>query len=172
MATKVNIDDILDLNQIDYNVNTIDSLSLKMTRKDELNLALESMYFGFRAMTYRPDQRLAQLGLARVHHRLLYFIARHPHCSINELLQIMHISKQYLNRPLRQMIEQGYILQQTDGADRRVRRLDLTAKGGELEYELTEVQRKRFNKVFRKAGPVKEKHWREVMALLGEQIEF
>ena len=172
MAIKVNIDDILDLNQIDYNVNNIDSLNLKMTRKDELNLALESMYFGFRAMTYRPDQRLAQLGLARVHHRLLYFIARHPHCSINELLQTMRISKQYLHRPLRQLIEKGYIVQQTDSTDRRIRRLDLSVSGKKLEFELTEAQRKRFDKVFRKAGPVKEKHWREVMALLGEQIEF
>ena len=61
MALKVNMGDILYLNQLDYNVNNIDSLYLTMTRKDELNLALESMYFGFRAMTYRPDQRLGEL---------------------------------------------------------------------------------------------------------------
>ena len=103
-----------------------------MSRQDELNLALESMHFGFRAMTYRPDQRLAQLGLARVHHRLLYFVARHPGCSINELLQIMRVTKQYLNRPLRSMIDTGYIRQRTDRDDRRVRRLTLTTKGRKL----------------------------------------
>ena len=143
-----------------------------MNRQDELNLALESMHFGFRAMTYKPDQRLAQLGLARIHHRLLYFVARHPACSINELLQIMRITKQYLNRPLRQMIDRGYIRQKTDPVDRRVRRLELTAKGRKLEHELTEVQRERFAEIFRQAGPVAEKHWRDVMALLGNQIEF
>ncbi|MCP4387869.1 MAG: MarR family transcriptional regulator, partial [Gammaproteobacteria bacterium] len=37
-------------------------------REQELNQALESMHFGFRAMTYQPDQRLAQLGFARIHH--------------------------------------------------------------------------------------------------------
>ena len=143
-----------------------------MTRQDELNLALESMHFGFRAMTYKPDKRLAELGLSRIHHRLLYFNARHPGCSINELLQVMHISKQYLNRPLRQMIEKGYIRQRTDSGDRRVRRLDLTAKGKKLEYELTEAQRERFADIFSQAGPAREKHWREVMALLSAQIEF
>jgi DNA-binding MarR family transcriptional regulator len=143
-----------------------------MNRQDELNLALESMHFGFRAMTYKPDQRLAELGLARVHHRLLYFVARQPGCSINELLGTMRISKQYLNRPLRQMIDLGYIAQRTDSSDRRVRRLTLSARGKKLEYELTEVQRRRFAEIFKQTGPTAEKHWRQVMALLSEQIDF
>ena len=143
-----------------------------MKRQDELNLALESMHFGFRAMTFKPDQRLAQLGLSRVHHRPLYFVARKPGCSINALLQVMRITKQYLHRPLKQMIELGYIRQTTDSEDRRVRRLWLTDRGKKLEYELTEAQRQRFAEIFAKVGPVKEKHWREVMALLSEQIDF
>ena len=141
-------------------------------RQDQLNLALESMHFGFRAMVYKPDERLAQLGLSRIHHRLLYFIGRNPVCSINELLQIMRITKQYLHRPLRQMIELGYIEQTTDHRDRRVKRLELSTSGKKLEYELTEVQRRRFADIFKQAGPVAEQHWREVMQLLGEQIEF
>jgi len=143
-----------------------------MNRQDELNQALESMHFGFRAMTYKPDQRLAELGLARVHHRLLYFVARHPGCSINELLGIMRITKQYLNRPLRQMIDLGYIQQRTDASDRRVRRLSLSARGKRLEHELSEVQRRRFAEIFEQVGATAERHWRRVMALLSEQIDF
>ena len=141
-------------------------------REQELNLALESMHFGFRAMTFKPDQRLAELGLARIHHRLLYFLARHPDCSINELLQIMRISKQYLHKPLKKMISQGYVSQQADPADRRIKRIQLTAKGKQLEYELTEAQRQRFAEIFKQTGPTAEKYWRQVMALLSEQIEF
>jgi len=141
-------------------------------RQDELNLALESMHFGFRAMVYKPDKRLAQLGLSRIHHRLLYFIGRNPDCSINELLQTMSITKQYLHRPLKLMIEQGYIRQTTDSRDRRIKRLQLSASGNKLEYELTETQRRRFAEIFKQAGPTAEKHWRKVMKLLGEQIEF
>jgi DNA-binding MarR family transcriptional regulator len=141
-------------------------------REQELNLALESMHFGFRAMTFKPDQRLAELGLARIHHRLLYFLARHPDCSINELLQIMRISKQYLHKPLKKMISQGYVSQQADPEDRRIKRIQLTAKGKQLEYELTEAQRQRFAEIFKQTGATAEKHWRQVMALLSEQIEF
>ncbi len=141
-------------------------------REQELNQALESMHFGFRAMTYQPDRRLAQLGFARIHHRLLYFIARHPDCSINALLQIMQVSKQYLHQPLKKLIALGYIRQKADSADRRIKRLDLTVKGRKLEFELTEVQRRRFAAIFKQAGPAAEKHWRQVMSLLSEQIEF
>ena len=141
-------------------------------REQELNLALESMHFGFRAMTYRPDQQLAQLGLARIHHRLLYFLARHPDCSVNELLRIMRISKQYLHQPLKKMIAQGYVSQLADCADRRIKRVRLTAKGKKLEFELTEVQRQRFAEIFKQTGAAAEKHWRQVMALLSKQIEF
>jgi DNA-binding MarR family transcriptional regulator len=141
-------------------------------REQELNLALESMHFGFRAMTFKPDQRLAELGLARIHHRLLYFLARHPGCSVNELLQIMRISKQYLHKPLKKMISLGYVSQQADTEDRRIKRIQLTAKGKKLEYELTGAQRQRFAEIFKQTGPTAEKHWRQVMDLLSEQIEF
>ena len=141
-------------------------------RQQELNQALESMHFGFRAMVYQPDQRLATLGLARIHHRLLYFIGRNPDCSINELLKIMGITKQYLHKPLKKLLDLGYVKQKTDAADRRIRRLRLSAKGGKLEFELSEVQRRRFAHIFEQAGPAAEKHWRQVMALLSEEIEF
>ena len=141
-------------------------------RQQELNQALESMHFGFRAMTYQPDQRLARLGLARIHHRLLYFIGRNPDCSINELLKIMGITKQYLHKPLKKLLDLGYVKQKTDAADRRIRRLRLSAKGSKLEFELSEVQRRRFAHIFEQAGPTAEKHWRQVMALLSEEIEF
>ncbi len=64
------------------------------TRDDELNRALEAMHFGFRAMTYKPDQRLAELDLTRIHHRILYFVARNPGFSVNDLLGVMRVSKQ------------------------------------------------------------------------------
>jgi DNA-binding MarR family transcriptional regulator len=141
-------------------------------RQQQLNQALEAMHFGFRAMTYQPDRRLAELGLSRVHHRVLYFIGRQPDCSVNELLEAMRVSKQYLHQPLKKMIGLGYVEQRADARDRRVRRLRLTARGSRLEYRLSEVQRRRFAEIFEQVGPQAEKHWHRVMALLGEQIEF
>ena len=137
-------------------------------REQELNRALEVMHFGFRAMVLKPDQELAQLGLSRVHHRLLYFIGRNPGCSVNELLQILRVSKQYINRPLRILRERGLVLQQADDSDRRIKRLQLTEAGSELEKRLSGYQRARFERIFAKLGPAAEQHWYQVMQHLAE----
>lgn len=135
----------------------------------ELNNALELLHFGFRALTAQPDARLAQRGYSRVHHRVLYFIGRNPGCSIKELLKIMKVSKQYLNRPLRQLVEDGLVRNQRDPEDRRVKRLQLTAEGARLEEELTGAQREQLSKVFEAAGADAEAGWRCVMALLAKR---
>ena len=77
-----------------------------------------------------------------------------------------------MHKPLKKMISQGYVSQLADTEDRRIKRIQLTDKGKQLEYELTEAQRQRFAEIFKQTGPTAEKHWRQVMALLSEQIEF
>ncbi len=141
------------------------------TREQQLNHALEAMHFGFRALVARPDQRLAELGYSRVHHRILYFIGRNSGCSVNELLAVMRVSKQYLHRPLKRLIDDGLVATTRDTRDRRIKRLSLTRAGAGLESELSGDQRKRFAAVFRQAGPQAEQGWREVMALLVQSGE-
>ncbi|VAW70935.1 hypothetical protein MNBD_GAMMA09-3924 [hydrothermal vent metagenome] len=140
-------------------------------RNDELNQALEAIHFGFRALIARPDERLAEIGYSRIHHRILYFIARNPACSMNELLSVMGVSKQYLNRPLRQLTQDGYINVVVDTVDKRVRRVKLSRQGEKLEFELSEDQRVRFDAVFEAAGPRAEAGWRKVMQLLAASVD-
>lgn len=138
----------------------------EQSRTDELNDALEAIHFGFRALIAKPDARLAEIAFSRVHHRILYFIARYPECSVNELLDVMGVSKQYLNRPLRQLTEATYVDVSVDSHDKRVKRIKLSEAGIKLEFELSEDQRRRFEKVFKQAGPHAEAGWRKVMALM------
>jgi DNA-binding MarR family transcriptional regulator len=139
------------------------------TREDELNLALEAMYYGFRNMVKNPDQHLEHLGYSRVHHRILYFVGRNPQCSLNELLNTMKVSKQYLNRPIKQLMQDGYLLQSIDPFDRRIRRLQLSEQGTELEQAISGEQRRRFGQIFQQVGPEAEKNWHQVMQLLAEE---
>ena len=131
-----------------------------------LNEALEALHFGFRALTASPDARLAELGYSRVHHRVLYFIGRNPGCSVNELLAVMKVSKQYLHRPLKRLVDDGWVMAVQDESDRRIKRLSLTPKGAALENRLTGEQRRHVAEAFSRAGPEAEQGWRRVMALL------
>lgn len=139
------------------------------TNDDKLNQALEAMYFGFRAIIAKPDQLLSTLSLSRVHHRILYFIARNPHLNVKELLAKLDVTKQYVHLPMRKLIEDGYILTKPDEKDRRIKRLSLTLKGEALEESLSGIQRNQFEHVFAKVGQEAEVHWRLVMETLIEE---
>jgi DNA-binding MarR family transcriptional regulator len=122
-------------------------------REEELRLAIEMLFFAYRDFTAEPDQILAQYGFGRAHHRVIYFVGRHPGITVSELLAILAITKQSLSRVLGQLVAEAFISQRPGERDRRQRLLDLTEKGRELEHRLTENQRKRFARAFREAGP-------------------
>ncbi|HEY9660232.1 MAG TPA: MarR family transcriptional regulator [Allocoleopsis sp.] len=137
-------------------------------REQELNRALEALHFAFRAVVAKPDALLAEQGLSRVHHRILYFIGRHPGLSVNELLVLLGVSKQSLNAPLRQLTKLALIEAKADPGDRRIKRLTLTDEGLGLERELSGDQRQRFARAFEMVGQEGEITWHQIMKLLAE----
>ncbi|MBW4466664.1 MAG: MarR family transcriptional regulator [Pegethrix bostrychoides GSE-TBD4-15B] len=145
-----------------------DLSSLPSERERELNEALEALHFAFRAVVAKPDAILAERGLSRVHHRILYFIGRKPGLSVNELLATLGVSKQSLNSPLRQLTELELVESNFDTTDRRIKRLVLTPSGLRLERQLSGDQRQRFARVFEAVGLEGETAWRQVMHLLAE----
>jgi len=137
-------------------------------REAELNRALEALFHAFNAVVARPDAMLAEQGLSRVHHRILYFVGRNPGLSVNDLLTILNVTKQSLNGPMRQLTELGHVRAEADARDRRVKRLSLTEAGQALEASLSGDQRARFERVFAQVGLEDEQAWRRVMARLAD----
>jgi DNA-binding MarR family transcriptional regulator len=140
--------------------------NLLFLREEELRQAIELLFFAYRDFTAEPDQLLAEQGLGRAHHRVIYFIGRHPGITVSELLAILAITKQSLARVLSQLIAQGYVVQTPGMRDRRQRLLELTAKGIALERQLTEKQRQRVARAYREAGPQAVEGFRKVMVEL------
>lgn len=132
-------------------------------RAAALRLAIERLYFGYRAFTAPPDRILDRRGLGRVHHRILYFVGRNPRISVNALLGILDVSKQALHAPLRQLVEKRLVVVDTAEHDRRVRQLALTATGRKLEAQLTSTQMRQLQAVFEQAGADAEAGWHQVM---------
>ena len=140
-----------------------------LKRQSELRDAIELLYFGYRSFTDRADRILEKRGLGRVHHRILYFIGRRPGLSVGGLLEVLAVTKQALNAPLRQLIQMGLVVQVAGESDRRVRSLRLTGTGEALEAELSGVQMDQLGETFGGAGEGAEAGWRLVMAGLAKQ---
>lgn len=149
------------------NVNMIDQNN--PARDAQLHAAIELFFFAFRAFTARPDEILAERGLARLHHRILYFVARRPGLRVGDLLATLGISKQALHAPLRQLVEAELVEIQIDEQDRRARCLSLTGQGAELEARLSRTQREIMAQVFGQEGEAAEQGWRRIMENLAGQ---
>jgi DNA-binding MarR family transcriptional regulator len=143
--------------------------NLLFLREEELRQAIELLFFAYRDFTAEPDLLLAQQGFGRAHHRVIYFIGRHPGVTVSDLLAILGITKQSLSRVLNHLIAEGTVTQSTGIRDRRQRLLELTAKGVALERTLTEKQRQRVARAYREAGPQAVEGFRKVMIELIEE---
>ena len=126
---------------------------LRFLTDEQLRQSIELLFFAYRDFTSDPDEILSARGLGRAHHRAIHFIKRRPGITVAGLLEILRVTKQSLNRVLRQLVEDG-LVESTEGvADRRQRNLRLSPTGEALERELSEPQRARLRRSFAKAGP-------------------
>ncbi|MBR0655090.1 MarR family winged helix-turn-helix transcriptional regulator [Plastoroseomonas arctica] len=144
--------------------------NLLFLREEELRLAQDLLFFGYRDFTAGADAILAELGMGRAHHRVLHFVGRRPGITVGDLLAILSITKQSLGRVLQPMIEEGYVVQIAGAADRRQRLLTLTERGRDLERRLFDRQRETVMAAYREAGPGAVEGFRRVMrGLMGPE---
>jgi DNA-binding MarR family transcriptional regulator len=114
---------------------------------------IELLFFAYRDFVGDPDEVLAKLGFGRAHHRVLHFVNRNPGIKVADLLDILKITKQSLGRVLKQLIDQGYVVQREGAHDRRQRLLHVSAAGEALALQLAGLQTERIARVLAELGP-------------------
>ncbi len=127
--------------------------SLLFLTDEQLRQGIEAMFFAYRGFTADPDRILGKMAYGRAHHRAVHFINRAPGTTVNNLLAILGVTKQSLNRVLRTLISDGLVESRVGTVDKRERHLFLTESGLKLEQELSDAQRARMRAAFRDAGP-------------------
>ncbi len=136
---------------------------------EQLRKGIEAMFFAYRGFTADPDRILADLSYGRAHHRALHFISRSRGTTVNNLLAVLGVTKQSLNRVLRSLIEDGLVESRVGREDRRERHLHLTARGADLERQLSEAQRARMRAAYRAAGPLAVAGFRQVLEAMMDE---
>lgn len=139
--------------------------------ENEIRHGIELLFFAYRDFTSDPDRILAPLGMGRAHHRVVHFVGGNPGITVGELLAILKITKQSLNRVLGQLLREGYIAARPGDSDRRERRLTLTSAGETLARRLFDVQRLRVAAAYRKAGTAAVEGFRRVLVGLVNPAE-
>ena len=114
---------------------------------------IELLFFAYRDFVGDADRLLESFGFGRAHHRVLHFVSRRPGLTIAELLEILRITKQSLNRVLRELIAKNFVEARASAFDRRRRELYATPEGERLALRLAEAQTRRFAAALAKLGP-------------------
>jgi DNA-binding MarR family transcriptional regulator len=114
---------------------------------------IELLFFAYRDFVGDADHELEVFGFGRAHHRVLHFVYRYPGLKVADLLDVLRITKQSLGRVLKQLLDEGYIVQKTGNNDRRQRLLFATAKGEALVGKLAGLQTDRITGALGKIGP-------------------
>ncbi len=135
-----------------------------------LDGALLLMHFAFRGLVSQADQYLEKHDLSRVHHRILYVLARADGISVGGLLETLGISKQALHRPMKYLQDNGYVVAERDAAEHRVKLLRLTPKGVRMERTASDFERSAMESALGKMSSSDQKAWREVMIALARQV--
>jgi DNA-binding MarR family transcriptional regulator len=114
---------------------------------------IELLFFAYRDFVGDPDEVLAKLGFGRAHHRVLHFVNRNPGMKVADLLDVLKITKQSLGRVLKQLIDEGYVVQKEGAKDRRQRLLYVSPAGEALAMKLVGLQAARIARVLGELGP-------------------
>lgn len=130
---------------------------------EQLRKGIEAMFFAYRGFTADPDRILEEYGYGRAHHRAIHFIKRHPGTTVSNLLGILGVTKQSLNRVLRTLIDDDLVASKVGKHDKRERNLYLTDSGEALEHALSTAQRERMRSAFLAAGPDAVQGFRAVL---------
>ena len=153
-ATKDKNDENVDKPKV--KINSADRSTVLTEPLSSLDISeldhIEALFFAYRDFVADADRILEKLGFGRAHHRVLFFVNRRTGMTVAELLDILKITKQSLSRVLRQLINAGYVTQQTGSKDRRQRLLYPTQKGRDLVLKLSQPQSSRIRAALKRSG--------------------
>jgi DNA-binding MarR family transcriptional regulator len=133
---------------------------------EALKQGVDMLFSAARNVSAQDGKILAEAGLGRAHARTLYFISRHPGLSVAELLHLLRVTKQSLNRVLSDLLASGFVERRTGAKDKRTRRLHLTGKGADFADAIWNVRRLPIAGAFKAAGQEAVEGFRKVLTVL------
>ena len=112
-------------------------------KDDQIKDFIEQIFYAYRETYSDPKKILQKYSFGTAHHRAIHIIERHEGITISGLLNKLKITKQSLNRVLRDLIKNKSVLIKKGKIDSRHRQIFLNEKGKKLFDEIFLEQKKR-----------------------------
>ena len=115
-------------------------------KDDQLKEFIEKLFMSYRESFADAKKTLDKYSLGIAHHKVIHLLSLYKGITISELLKKLKITKQSLNRVLKDLIKLDVIFFKKDKKDTRLKHIFLSEKGEKLFHEIFSVQKKRIYK--------------------------
>ena len=114
----------------------------------QLKQYIEKIFMGYRETVSDAKKILEKYSLGIAHNKAIHLISLYEGITISELLKKLKVTKQSLNRVLKDLIKLKAIKYIKDESDTRIKHIFLTTEGIKLFDEIFSTQKKRIYKAF------------------------
>jgi len=112
-------------------------------KDDQLKDLIEKLFVSYRETFSDSKKILDRYSIGLAHHKVIHLLSMYEGISISELLKRLKVTKQSLNRVLKDLIKLEIIMFKKDDQDTRVKHVFLNEKGKKIFKEIFEIQKKR-----------------------------
>ena len=112
-------------------------------KDDQLKSLIEKLFVSYRETFSDAKKVLNKHSIGLAHHKVIHLLSMYQGISISELLKRLKVTKQSLNRVLKDLIKLEIITFKKDDQDTRIKHVFLNDKGKKIFNEIFELQKKR-----------------------------
>jgi len=114
-------------------------------KDDQLKDLIEKLFISYRETFSDSKKILNKYKIGLAHQKVIHLISMYEGISISELLKRLKVTKQSLNRVLKDLIKLEVVIFKKDDQDTRIKHIFLNEKGRKLFNEIFEIQKKRIH---------------------------
>ena len=132
-------------------------------KDDKLKELIEKLFIGYRESFSDAKKVLDNYSIGIAHHKVIHLISLYEGITISELLKKLKVTKQSLNRVLKDLIKLNAIKFKKDERDARLKHIYLSEKGLKIFEEIFSIQKKRIYKALLKSDSKEVLHFDNVL---------
>ena len=115
-------------------------------KDDQLKDLIEKIFISYRETFSDSKNILNKYSIGIAHQKVIHLLSMYDGITISDLLKKLKVTKQSLNRVLKDLIKLELITFEKDDQDTRLKHVFLNGKGEKVFSEIFEIQKKRIYK--------------------------
>ena len=112
-------------------------------KDEQLKDLIEKLFVSYRESFADSKKVLDKYSIGLAHQKVIHLLSTYEGISISELLKRLRVTKQSLNRVLKDLIKLDMVIFKRDELDTRIKHVFLNEKGKKIFREIFEIQKQR-----------------------------